>query len=160
MAGQSQGSAVEREVFGPRRLLIWAIVLSTLIAVGSAVGWAGIPAEFRAKFNIPQILTLLLIAVGGIAVMMSMGLSRIIADRDGLTVRNAIVLTKRVPWSEVRDVRWGPGASWATVILDDDPTHPTRIPVLALQTADGRRTEEAVRRLRQLVREHHDQPNG
>lgn len=146
-----------REVFRPRLLMYWAVGLSALIVVGCLAGWWGLPAEVRERFTWFQLITLLVIAGGGIAVMMSLALSRVVADPDGLIVRNA-VLTRRYTWAQVRDVRWGPGASWAQLILDDDPTQPTRWPLLALQTVDRRRTGQAVRRLRHLVREHHDQP--
>ncbi|WP_141211156.1 PH domain-containing protein [Enemella dayhoffiae] len=145
------------EMFRPRMLLIWAGGLSAVIVLGLLLGWWAIGADVRARFTAFQVITLLAIAGGGIAIMMAMALSTVTADPSGLTVRNA-VLSRRLSWDEVEDVRWGPGASWAHLILTDNPDDPSRVPMLALQTVDGRRTRAAVDRLRELLAAHRNQP--
>ncbi|OYO09623.1 hypothetical protein CGZ94_18385 [Enemella evansiae] len=159
MTGKQQTTG-PREVFRPQALMYWAVSLSALIVIGLVAAGFGLSPTMRVRFTLFQLSTLFVIAGGGIFIMMSLALSRVVADADGLTIRNS-VHTRRLRWDEIRDVRWGPGASWAQLILDDDPTHPSRWPMLALQTVDRRRTDRAVRRLREMLREHRgDQPNG
>ena len=59
---------------------------------------------------------------------------RAVPDADGLTVRN-LVVTRRVAWDEVVEVRFPEGAPWVTLELDDDDD----LAVMAVQRADGDR---------------------
>ncbi len=70
-------------------------------------------------------------------------------DAEGLTVRN-LVVTRRVPWGEVADVRFDDGAPWVTIDLTDDD----ELAVMAIQRADGETARAEARRLGSLVARH------
>jgi len=74
---------------------------------------------------------------------------RAVPDADGLTVRN-LVVTRRVAWAEVADVRFDPGAPWVTIDLTDDD----ELAVMAIQRADGETARTEARRLGSLVARH------
>ena len=57
---------------------------------------------------------------------------RAVPDDAGLTVRN-LMLTRRVAWDEVLEVRFPDGAPWVTLELDDTD----EVAVMAIQRADG-----------------------
>ena len=57
---------------------------------------------------------------------------RAVPDADGLTVRNLIV-TRRVAWDEVVEVRFAEGAPWVSLELADAD----ELAVMAVQRADG-----------------------
>jgi Bacterial PH domain len=65
---------------------------------------------------------------------------------DGLAVRNLLAY-RLIPWSDVVDVSFPPGARWARVDLPDDEY----IPLMAIQSVDKERAVEAMDRLRDLV---------
>ncbi|WP_377642885.1 PH domain-containing protein [Oryzobacter terrae] len=71
---------------------------------------------------------------------------RAVPDADGLTVRN-LVVTRRVSWAEVADVRFDDGAPWVTLDLVDDD----ELAVMAIQRADGESGRAEARRLGSLV---------
>ena len=75
-----------------------------------------------------------------------LGRPRLVADRDGVRVRN-IVGSHVVPWAVVVAVRYDDGASWPSLELRDDET----LPLMAVQAADGQRAHEAVAHLRRLL---------
>lgn len=70
---------------------------------------------------------------------------RVRADAEGVEVRN-IGLARRLPWDQVVRVAFPDGASWARLDLPDYEY----LPVMAVQSADGRRAVDAMRRLRAL----------
>lgn len=135
--------------FWPRRLLIWASVLSILLVAGCLIGWFALDPELRARFTVFQIVTLIVMAgilVGG---MMSLGLSTVRADRDGLTIRNAIS-TRRLDWSDVGSIEYRLGDPWAYVVLSGTEDDPVRRQMMAIQTTDGDRAQRAVETLRRM----------
>lgn len=67
-------------------------------------------------------------------------------DRQGLTVRN-LVLTRRLDWAEIVDVRFGEGRPWVQLDLADGGT----LAVMAIQRADGQAGRDEARRLATLV---------
>lgn len=70
---------------------------------------------------------------------------RLRAGKQGVGVRN--VLGERVfPWAVISEVTFPEGASFARVELPDDEY----VSVLAIQSSDGPRAVEAIRRLREL----------
>lgn len=73
----------------------------------------------------------------------------VIADLDGLRVRN-ILATTDVPWEIVREVAFRDGSPWALLELADDD----QLAVLAVQASDGPRAVAAVRGLRSLQARH------
>ena len=64
----------------------------------------------------------------------------------GLSVRN-LLGDKLVPWTDVVDVSFPPGARWARVDLPDDEY----IPLMAIQAVDKSRAVEAMDTVRALM---------
>lgn len=139
--------------FLPRRLLIWASTFSILLAAGCLIGWFALDPVVRERFTAFQVVTLLVIAGLLIGIMMSLGLSTVRADRDGLKIRNAIS-TRRVRWSEVGSIQYRHGDPWAFVILAGTEDDPVRRQMIAIQSTDGDRAKQAVETLR-VMHAHH-----
>ena len=74
---------------------------------------------------------------------------RAVPDAGGLVVRN-LLLTRRVAWDEVVEVRFPQGAPWVSLDLADDD----EIAVMAVQRADGDRAMAEAVRLVGLVDRH------
>jgi hypothetical protein len=74
---------------------------------------------------------------------------RAVPDADGLTVRN-LVVTRRVAWDDVVEVRFPEGAPWVSLELDDGDD----LAVMAVQRSDGDRSRQEARRLAALVARH------
>ncbi len=70
-------------------------------------------------------------------------------DADGITVRN-LLLSRRLAWAQIVDVRFGEGRPWVQLDLDDGDT----LAVMAVQRADGARAQVEARRLATLVARH------
>jgi hypothetical protein len=135
--------------FWPRVLLIWASCFSILLAVGCFVGWFALDPAVRERFTAFQVVTLLLIAAILIGIMMSLGLSRVRADREGLRIRNGIA-SRRLRWSEVGAIQYRYGDPWAYVILAGTEDDPVRRPMIAIQSTDGDRAHAAVATLQAM----------
>ena len=73
---------------------------------------------------------------------------RAVPDAVGLTVRN-LMLTRRVTWDEVLEVRFPDGAPWVTLELADTD----ELAVMAIQRADGATAMAEAQRLAGLVRD-------
>ncbi|TPG31428.1 PH domain-containing protein [Mycolicibacterium hodleri] len=73
---------------------------------------------------------------------------------DGLSVRNLLAY-RLIPWSDVVDVSFPPGARWARVDLYDDEY----IPLMAIQSVDKERAVDAMDRLRILVTQYRPEVN-
>jgi hypothetical protein len=72
---------------------------------------------------------------------------RVVADADGVEVRNAF-FGQKVPWTQIRAVSFPDGAPWARLELPADEY----VPVVAIQAMDGERAVAAIRDLRALHR--------
>lgn len=71
---------------------------------------------------------------------------RAVPSRAGLTVRN-LVLTRRVEWAEIVDLRFEGGDPWLTLELTDTDT----LAVMAIQKADAEYGRAEAARLAALV---------
>jgi hypothetical protein len=74
---------------------------------------------------------------------------RLVADADGVEVRN-VLFGQKVPWSMIHAISFPDGAPWARLELPQDEY----VPVAAIQAADGERAVVAIRELRALLRKH------
>jgi PH (Pleckstrin Homology) domain-containing protein len=91
-------------------------------------------------------------SLAGIGVALALGAlvfvrPRVVADADGVQVRNAL-WGQTVPWSVIRGVSFPDGAPWARLDLPADEY----VPMVAIQAADGERAVLAIRELRALHR--------
>jgi hypothetical protein len=74
-------------------------------------------------------------------------LARVRADEAGVEVRN-VLITRRLPWTEVLAVSFPDGQRWARLELPDDEY----LSLTAIQLVDGRHAVVAMDRLRALHR--------
>lgn len=136
-AGQPVGHTW-RSVRGRRAALIAAFV----VLVGAALLGAAMPAPFQGGDKLA--VALLGVPVAGVLLLLAR--PSITATADGVVVRN-LVGTHRLDWAEVVAIRLGRDDSWALIDVADG----TALPVMALQSADGARTAEALADLRERL---------
>lgn len=144
-------------VFRCRNLLIWAIGFSVLLVIACIVGWFALDPHIRVQFTWFQIATLIIIAGVLIGFMMGLGLSVVVADKNGLRIRNGII-TRRLRWDEVGPIQYRHGDPWAYVVLAGTEDDPVRRQMLGIQSTDGQRARDSVVRLREL--KDHWSPKG
>ena len=135
-----------RVVVRPRKVSIvaWAgavaiVVLFVVVAVVLRNSDTGV--RFRAADQVSLVLLGVFIAGG----LLLLARPRVIADADGIEVRN-VLFNRRFPWELVRRVAFPDGASWARLDLPDDEY----VAVLAIQAVDGARAVDAIRKVRAL----------
>jgi hypothetical protein len=140
--GTGEGAVTVR----PRKVLVSAwigavatVVFFTVIALLLRNSPTGV--FFRLADQVALVLMGLFVA-GGVLLLAR---PRARADVAGIEVRN-ILVTRYLPWDQVRAVAFPDGASWARLDLPDDEY----IAVLAIQAVDGHRAVEAIRRIRAL----------
>jgi hypothetical protein len=128
------------------RLVAWIaapviVVVFTLIATSlrGTVGESG--AAFQAGDSAAMIGLGVLAALGALIFTRP----KVEADRAGIRVRN-LISSYELPWEVVRAVRFGRGAPWVTLDLEDDDV----VAVLAVQAVDRQYALDAVRGLRAL----------
>jgi len=114
-----------------------AVVVCTVVAIGMGAGGSWQVAD-----------QLLLVGLGlAMAAFLGRYASiKAVPDDAGLTVRN-LMLTRRVTWDEVLEVRFPEGAPWVTLELDDGD----ELAVMAIQRADGAVAREEAVRLARIV---------
>lgn len=132
-----------------RTLLTWAIGFSLAIAVGSVIGWFALDPDIRDRFTWFQIATLILIGLVLIGFMMGLGMSIVVADERGLTIRNAISL-RRLRWEEIGEIQFRLGDPWAFAVLAGTEDDPVRRQMIGIQATDKERAHRAVAELRLL----------
>ena len=133
--------------FRPRRgrvlpLTMAGVTLVVCAVVAVAMGGTGLwgPGDQLALVGLGLGLALFLLRYASI---------RAVPDADGLTVRN-LVVTRRVRWGEIVEVRFPDGAPWVSIELDDTD----ELAVMAIQRADGELSRAEAQRLARLVAEH------
>ena len=135
-------------VVRPRRLaqVCWAVAAVVVVAFGAVTIALGNAPEGDVQFRTADQVAFFLLGLLLAGAVMLFARARVVADSDGVTVRNPVGL-KHVPWGVVRGVRLDRDASWAVLDLHDDET----VQLLAVQTSDGDRAVEAVLALRALL---------
>ncbi len=133
--------------FRPRRgrvlpLGMAAVTLVVCAAVAVAMGGTGL-------WRLGDQLALVGLGVALAAFLLRYASIRAVPDGDALVVRN-LVVTRRVLWEEVVEVRFPDGAPWVSLELDDTE----ELAVMAIQRADGERARAEARRLARLVADH------
>ena len=138
---------------GPGRLtftsvpaLMTAVVLSATLMMFALYGWYAIGADIRSQMSWAQAATLLFFVFAMIALMLSIGYSRLWADEKGVTIRNGPVLRK-IPVSEIAGLRLRNGDPWAYLLVKDG-TGVKRRAVLAIQQLEGAGGKKKMRQLR------------
>ena len=135
-------------VFRPRRgrilplvMATVAVVVCTAVAVGMGVAGTGWALGDQ-------------LALVGLGLAMAAFLGRYasikaVPDATGIRVRN-LMLTRRVSWDEILEVRFPEGAPWVSVELDDGD----ELAVMAVQRADGQFARDEALRLAGIVDRH------
>jgi len=141
------GAAAADEPFRPRRgrvlpLVMAAIALVVCVTVALGMGAAG-------QWRLGDQLLLVGLGLAIAAFLWRYASIRAVPDAGGLVVRN-LLLTRRVAWDEVVEVRFPQGAPWVSLDLADDD----EIAVMAVQRADGDRAMAEAVRLVGLVDRH------
>ena len=114
-----------------------AVVVCTVVAIGMGVSGA---------WAVGDQLALVALGLGLASFLLRYASIKAVPDDSGLTVRN-LMLTRRVTWDEVLEVRFPEGAPWVTLELDDTD----EVAVMAIQRADGPAARDEARRLARLV---------
>jgi hypothetical protein len=117
-----------------------------LLLVVCVAAWVAVGPEVRARVDVFQRVTVLLVCAMGGAVAWALVRCRITATERGLLVVNGF-RRRGYEWAEVVSVQLPRGAPFATLDLADG----TSIQALGIQSADGDRARIAVRELRSLL---------
>ena len=134
-------------VFRPRAALVMASVLSVVLVGAAAVGWLALDPSIRAQFTALQLGTLAFFVLFMVGFMMSLGLSQVRTDAEGLTIRNGL-RTHRITWPEITGLRFTEHDPWAYVLLAGEPD---RRPLMGIQRTDHARAEAMVKQLREML---------
>jgi Bacterial PH domain len=133
-------------VLRPRKTAIAALVVAVavlvlFVVVALLLRTADTGVYFRPADQAGMVVIGVLIA-GGVLLLAH---PRVRADAEGIEVRN-IMSTRRLPWDVVERVAFPDGALWARLELIGDDY----LPVLAIQSVDGQRAVDGIRRVRSL----------
>lgn len=138
----------------PRALLTTSIVVAAVVLGSPVVMWFLLPVEIRAQAPAAEILGSVVILLAIAAFILGLGLSQVVADADGLVVRNGLS-RYRLGWDEIVGFRFREGDPWAYVYsaATDADGDPHRRMILAIQGTDGDRARLDAARLEELWRE-------
>lgn len=137
----------ERLAYTSPPALMTGVVLSIVLMSFAMFGWYTLGPEIRAQVTWLQAATLLFFVFFMIAVMLSVGYSRLWADKSGVTVRNGPIL-RRYPIDQIAGVRLRKGDAWSSLLIKGSDEL-KRKPVLAIQSLEG---EAGQRKLIELRR--------
>jgi hypothetical protein len=135
--------------FRPRRGRVLPLVMAAVAVVVCTVVALGMGAA--GEWAVGDQLALVGLGLGIAAFLGRYASIRAVPDAAGLTVRN-LMLTRRVTWDEVLEVRFPDGAPWVTLELDDTD----ELAVMAIQRADGQLARDEALRLARIVERHWD----
>jgi hypothetical protein len=121
-----------------------------LVVVFTAVAFTlhGKTESGRSEFHFEDQVAMVLLGLLGAAGILMFTRPRIVADRDGVRVRN-LLAWKYFPWEMIAAVRFDRGSPWVALDLHDDDV----ISVMAVQAADKEYAVDTVRTLRRLLAE-------
>lgn len=128
---------------GPR---IAGAVGGAVLVLMAVVLWYTFDQQTRDAVTPFQRGTVIALGLLVLASLFALVRSRVVAQRDRLTVVNGY-RRRDFEWAEVVAVRLPPGAPWVTLDLADGST----VPAMGIQGSDGARARAAVRELRTLV---------
>lgn len=149
MSGDERSAPTDgRRVFRPVGPKIVGIVAGVCLWVLFFAIALTLPPEVRAGFTALQTGTLVLFLLFADAVFWGIGRSRVVADDDGLHVRNGF-RTHHLAWTDILDVAYAQGAPWPSVATRDD----RRIMMLGIPSSDGPKARDAVWYLRERILE-------
>ena len=130
----------------PLGVRLAVVFFGGLLAVVCVAGWVAVGPDVRARVTPYQQATLVLFAVGALAIAWALVRCRVTATDRGLEVVNGF-RTHRYEWAEVLAVHMPPGAPFPTLDLADG----TSRFALGIQSTDGDRAKIAIVELRMLL---------
>jgi uncharacterized membrane protein len=108
-------------------------------------------ADTGAAFGTADQVSIFGLGLAVAAAVLVLGRPTLEADERELRIRN-VIGRHVVPWSAVRAVRFRDNTPWATLDLHDEE----QVALMAVQAADGERTIQVVRALRELLERSRD----
>jgi hypothetical protein len=122
------------------------LFFGSLLLVVCVAAWVAIGPDVRARVDVFQRVTFVLVAAMAVAIAWALVRCRVTATDRGLEVVNGF-RRRAYEWAEVVSVNLPRGAPFATLDLADGTT----TQALGIQSADGDRARDAVRQLRLLL---------
>jgi hypothetical protein len=131
-------------------------IFSAALVVMVIIGWIAMPPELKALFTPFQLVTLLAVLVAIVGVIMSVAMSTVRADDDGIAFRNAL-RSHRFRWNQVERVTFGTGDPWPALVVNigaesEDEDGTKKYVLLGILGSDGDRAVRAVQQLKSLHR--------
>lgn len=134
--------------YRPRWARLAAVGAGATLVVALAVLWLLLPDDSREGFTLGQRVTLVVLFGGLLVGLYALFRTAAIADVAGLTVVNGFV-SHHFEWAELVRVSMTTHRPWALLDLADG----SAVAVMAIQAADGKRANRAVRDLATLLAE-------
>lgn len=127
--------------------------LVVVIFTGVAFTLRGKTDSGRSEFHVEDQIAMILLGLVAAAAVLMFIRPRIIADSDGVRVRN-LLAWKYFPWSVIAAVRFDRGSPWVALDLQNDDV----ISVMAVQATDKDYALDTVRALRRLLAASRERP--
>lgn len=131
----------KRIVFTSTAVLVTALLFSVVLMISAMYGWYAIGPSIRSQMSNFQVGTLAFFVLVMVAIMLSLGYSRLWADEDGIVVRNGPVL-RRFRVDEVVGVRLRQGDAWGYLLVKQPDGVVRKRAVLAIQQLEGTKARE------------------
>ncbi len=154
----AEGNPSAPELKVPKRLaytsvpaLATSLVLSAVLFMSVLFGWYAIGPDIRGQISGFQAVTLLTVALGMLAIMMSVGYSRLYTDERGVIIRNGPV-RRKFTIDQVAGLRLRDGDPWAYLLVKDGKGGVRRRAVLAIQQLEGVRAKRKVTAVRRWLK--------
>ena len=144
-------SAVKSLQFMTRPAMLTGLAGSVALMLGAMWVWSALGSDIRSRVTVLQAGTLVFFVLLMVAMMLSIGFSKVWADGNGVTTRN-VFRVRTHPLSEVLGVRLRHGDPWAYLLVrDPDSDEPKRHAILAIQSLEGERGMNKVLQLRKWL---------
>ena len=137
---------VDAQARKAKKVAYISAALVVVIFTGVAFTLRGRTDSGKSEFHIEDQIAMILLGLLAAAAVLMFTRPRIIADADGVRVRN-LLAWKYFPWPVIAAVRFDRGSPWVALDLQDDDV----ISVMAVQAADKEYALDTVRALRRLL---------
>ncbi|HKE64138.1 MAG TPA: PH domain-containing protein [Micromonosporaceae bacterium] len=137
---------VDAQARKARKVAYVAAGLVAIVFTAVAFTLHGRTESGRSEFHIEDQIAMIVLGVLAAAGILMFTRPRIIADRQGVRVRN-LLAWKYFPWDVIAAVRFDRGSPWVALDLENDDV----ISVMAVQAADKDYAVDTVRTLRRLL---------
>jgi Bacterial PH domain len=135
--------------FHPRIIAaVTAVMGASMVAIFGVI-WIRLGDEARATFSVFQRLTLLVFFGTILYLLYRMATVRVSAYDGELRIRN-VFKSYRIPWAEVKVLRFQPGDPWLQLFDGEG----NRLGILAVQASEGDRASYAAMELASIARLH------